>query len=192
MGIEIDFEEDLGWNYIGAVMAAVPEELDANLLPKALMTGAYKLRGRIQREARQAFDWGHHAREGRARGLYDSIRVGRPTPEHWPDPYIRVGASYARQVYLIEHGHQGAKPAPPHPFIIPAILQGEPELVRTVTDYMRQKWASEVMTPALKKGKAESKQAVRSEEGDPRARSLRRRVREQQRAVLPELQSLAN
>ena len=156
MGIEIDFKDDLGWNYIGAVLAAVPEELDAQLLPKALRSGAYRLANRIRREARTAFDWGHHARRKppRAKGLYDSIRVGKPTPQHWPDPYVRVGATYARQVYLIEHGHHGPKPAPPHSFVIPAVLQGEDEVLKRVTDYIRQKWASEVMTPALKTGKA--------------------------------------
>ena len=156
MGIQWDYENDLGWNYIGAVLQAIPEEMNAELLPKALKAGAYRLANRIRKHARTAFDWGHHARRNppRAYGLYDSIRVGNPTQAHWPDPYVRVGATYARQVYLLEFGHQGPKPAPPHPFVIPAVLQGETEVLKQVTDYVQQKWASEVMKPALAKGKA--------------------------------------
>ena len=156
MGIQFDYDHDLGWNYIGAVLTAIPEELNAELLPKALRAGAYRLANRIRKQARTAFDWGHHARRKPPRqyGLYDSIRVGKPTPQHWPDPYVRVGATYARQVYLLEFGHRGPKPAPPHPFVIPAVLQGETEVLKEVTDFIRQKWASEVMQPALAKGRA--------------------------------------
>ena len=162
MGIQLDYENDLGFNYIGAVLAAVPEELNAELLPKALKSGAHRLANRIRKHAKQAFNWEHHFKDRkppRLYGLYDSIRVGDPTPEHWPDPYVRVGATYARQVYLIEHGHLGPKPARPHPFVIPAVLQGEDETVRAVTNYMQQHWAEQVMKPALRKGKANRRKA---------------------------------
>ena len=156
MGIQLDYENDLGFNYIGSVLTAIPEELNAELLPKALKSGAYRLRNRIRRAAKQAFDWEHHTKRDppRAYGLYDSIRVGEPTPEHWPDPYVRVGATYARQVYLIEMGHLGPKAAPPHPFVIPAVLQGQDETIKAVTSYINQKWADSVMKPAIKKAKA--------------------------------------
>ena len=157
MGIQLDYENDLGFNYIGSVLTAIPEELNAELLPKALKSGAYKLAGRIRKSAKAAgWDTEHHAKRNppRAYGLYDSIRVGNPTPEHWPDPYVRVGATYARQVYLIEMGHFGPKPAPPHPFVIPAVLQGEDETIKAVTGYINQRWAEDVMKPALRKGRA--------------------------------------
>ena len=158
MGIQFEYDNDLGFNYIGAVLTAIPEELNAELLPKALKSGAHRLAGRIRKSAKAAgWDTTHHftkRKPPRLYGLFDSIRVGDPTPEHWPDPYVRVGASYARQVYLIEMGHHGPKPAPPHPFVIPAVLQGETETIKAVTSYVNQKWAEQVMKPALKKGRA--------------------------------------
>ena len=157
MGIQLDYENDLGFNYIGQCLLNIPEEVNAELLPKALMGGAHRLANRIRKHAKQAFNWEHHFKDRnppRPFGLYDSIRVGKPTAEHWPDPYVRVGAGYARQVYLIEHGHLGKKPAPPHPFIIPAVLQGEDDTIRAVTNYMRQHWVDQVMNPAIRNARS--------------------------------------
>ena len=153
MGVYLEFEGDLGFDYIGAVLLGIPEQLDANLLPKALRQGARKLRDNIKAKARIAFNSIHYIEQGRTEGLYTSIKDRPPTPEYWPDPYVRVGASYARQAYLVEYGHAGAKPAPPHPFVIPAILEGETEVLEKVTSYMQQRWVDQCKRPAMEKAR---------------------------------------
>jgi len=47
-------------------------------------------------------------------------RVGRPRTGDIPDIAVAFGF-YAPHAWLVEHGHGGPKPAPPHPYLIPAV-----------------------------------------------------------------------
>ena len=49
--------------------------------------------------------------------------------------YVEAGGAGARQAHLVESGHRGPKPAPPHPFLEPAVQaaqQRASQIIRTV------------------------------------------------------------
>ena len=59
--------------------------------------------------------------------------------------YIEAGGAGARQAHLVEAGHRGPRPAPPHPFLEPAVQAAQQragQIIRTIFERQTLKVAA--------------------------------------------------
>ena len=59
--------------------------------------------------------------------------------------YVEAGGEGARQAHLVEAGHRGPRPAPPHPFLEPAVQAAQQragQIIRTIFERQTLKVAA--------------------------------------------------
>ena len=176
-----------GWDYFGAVMANIPIALDKEVNQKALNSSGRVLANAIRRNARYAFDYDGSRRriEDAKRGkdepkrkytvgrgkrqktvtvgygeMYKSIRSRQGLPQFNPSTLVSVGNIGARQVFLLEFGHGGPKPAPPHPFVIPAFLGANIEMIHQYRNTVLTNW-EKIKGEAISMARSETRRGRR-------------------------------
>ena len=162
----IDPVDGEGWDYMDAIMKAIPNLVNENISEEALGAAAKLDAARVRQYAKQAFNWRGKDDTGRRRNisesgefgaLYKSIKALKGYKRYYPSYRMRVGNADARQAFLIEFGHGGPKPAPPHPFVIPAMLGGQIQRIEEFYKSVNKNWHQKVVKEAMIKAKRKTR-----------------------------------
>lgn len=119
MGIKTE-----GFGDLAQQLKEMAEKADGKAADKALKAGAKPIFEEMQKQASTD-------PKKRTGNLYKSIKVGRVRQTSRKTDYrnakrITIGShkremgAYAPHAHLVEYGHAGPAPAPPHPFVRPA------------------------------------------------------------------------
>ena len=128
----------LGLEDIEAALHRMGGPFLPRLLGPSLGAAAGVVRDKVKRTRNYGFTDRRGRRRSRARGaggkytsLRRSLRTGRIPAEYGGRKYrqgraaVYAGGSGARQAYLVEEGHGGPYPAPPHPYLFRALEETE-------------------------------------------------------------------
>lgn len=120
----------INFSFDNAAMAGILAQLDAvgelgYVAPQALQAGAEVLMPIMREKAPE--------RSGTLKG---SIKIGRRNGSS-----IAVGSFHgdAPHAHLVERGHGGPKPAPPHPFMEPAVQETEDQVIDAIMEELTKR-----------------------------------------------------
>ena len=138
MGIKLE-----GFDELRNDLNRMAEKAGSAAADKALRAGAKPIYRDMKRQAK--ID-----PKIRTGNLYKSIKVGRITLTTRRSNYktakrIRIGSfekaeagAYAPHAHLVEYGHGGPYPAPPHPFVRPAFDRKQDEALEEIRRVLKE------------------------------------------------------
>ena len=131
---------EIGYNELGAILQGLGEQ-GIYAMHDAIAQAAPV----IVKQARRR-DYGFKDRRGRLRrSIQFKQEYKRGRGQERIISYIKagqyaLGGDRSPYAHLVERGHAGPKPAPPHPFLSRAVKSRETETFHTMSRYLSRQW----------------------------------------------------